>query len=82
MGNASIDLGGRFTLRAPERDIEVPISLPGDVHTALLEANEIPDPYFGQNEDVVAWVYKTPWTVERRITVSEDMARGHLTLTL
>ena len=78
----AIDLGGRFTLLAPQRGYESEITLPGDVHTALLEAGEIPDPYFGQNEDAVAWVYKTPWTVERRFDVPADMAEGHLTLTL
>ena len=77
-----IGLGGRFTLLAPERGYEGEITLPGDVHTALLEAGEIPDPYFGRNEDDVAWVYKTPWTVERNFAVPADMATGHLTLTL
>ncbi|WMT88095.1 glycoside hydrolase family 2 protein [Pelagibacterium sp. 26DY04] len=78
----TIDLGGRFTLTAPERGWRGDIHLPGDVHTALLEAGEIPDPYFGQNEDAVAWVYKTPWTVERAFDVPADMADGFLTLTL
>ena len=77
-----IDLGGRFTLTAPERGWRGKIDLPGDVHTALLEAGEIPDPYFGQNEDAVAWVYKTPWTVERTFDVPADMNDGFLTLTL
>ena len=78
----SLDLGGRFSLSAPERGWSGEITLPGDVHTALLEAAEIPDPYFGQNEDAVAWVYKTPWTVERHFDVPADMAEGYLTLTL
>jgi beta-mannosidase len=78
----SIDLGGRFALTAPERGFSGQITLPGDVHTALLESSEIPDPYFGQNEDAVAWVYKTPWTVERNFDVPAGMAEGFLTLTL
>jgi beta-mannosidase len=78
----SIDLGGRFALTAPERGFSGQITLPGDVHTALLESSEIPDPYFGQNEDAVAWVYKTPWTVERSFDVPAGMAEGFLTLTL
>ena len=78
----SLDLGGRFSLSAPERGWSGEITLPGDVHTALLEAAEIPDPYFGQNEDAVAWVYKTSWTVERHFDVPADMAEGYLTLTL
>ncbi|SDG36199.1 beta-mannosidase [Pelagibacterium luteolum] len=78
----ALDLGGIWTLVAPERGWRGEITLPGDVHTALLEAGEIPDPYFGQNEDAVAWVYKTPWTVERKFDVPMEMANGFLTLTL
>ena len=78
----AIDLGGRFTLTAPERGWRGEIDLPGDVHTALLDAGEIPDPYFGQNEDEVAWVYNSPWTVERTFDVPAEMAEGFLTLTL
>ncbi|WP_417580505.1 beta-mannosidase [Pelagibacterium sp.] len=76
------ELGGRFSLSAPERGWSGAMNLPGDVHTALLEAGEIPDPYFGQNEDVVAWVYKTPWTLERLFVVPADMTDRYLTLTL
>lgn len=78
----AIDLGGRFALIAPERGWSGEIDLPGDVHTALLEAGEIPDPYFGRNEEAVAWVYKTPWTVERTFDVPPEMTDGFLTLTL
>jgi beta-mannosidase len=78
----AIDLGGRFALVAPERGWSGKIDLPGDVHTALFEAGEIPDPYFGRNEEAVAWVYKTPWTVERTFDVPAEMVDGFLTLTL
>lgn len=85
--NSAIDyrflsLAGRFTLTAPERGWSGAIDLPGDVHTALLAAGEIPDPYFGNNEDTVAWVYKTPWTVECIFEADADLAGGYLTLTL
>ncbi len=82
MSFASLELGGRYRLTAPKSDIDLPITLPGDVHSALLQAGKIPDPYFGQNEDVVAWVYKTPWTVERSFDVPAGMEEGYLTLTL
>src|SRR5690606_21901696 len=58
------------------------ISLPGDVHTALLKAKEIPDPYFGANEQEVMWVNETAWTMERRFTASAADIDGYLTLTL
>jgi beta-mannosidase len=52
------------------------------VHTALLDAKLIPDPYFGANEQAVMWVHNTPWTVERRFTATRDQIDGYLTLTL
>jgi len=77
-----LDLAGGFRLTSSERPIEVPIALPGDVHTALLAAALIPDPYFADNEQKVMWVNKTPWSVEREFSADAAMATGHLTLTL
>lgn len=78
-----IDLAGPFRLTSPKRGkLKLPITLPGDVHTALLDAGEIPDPYFGANETAVMWVHDTPWTVERRFTATADEIAGYLTLTL
>ena len=48
---SEIDLSGTFTLATPDRKLKArTIALPGDVHTALLAAGDIPDPYFGDNE--------------------------------
>lgn len=40
----------------------VPATVPGCVHTDLLSADLIPDPYLDQNEDALAWIGRTPWT--------------------
>src|SRR3954463_3418938 len=79
---SEIDLGGEFALTSPTRPTKAKITLPGDVHTALLDAKLIPDPYFGANEQAVMWVHHTPWTVERRFTATRDQVDGYLTLTL
>ena len=64
---SALDLTGSFILTSPTvADISLPITLPGDVHTALLAADRIPDPYFGENEKTVMWVNETAWTLERR----------------
>ena len=63
---STLDLRGRFALSSPTRDIRTSVTLPGDVHGALLEAGLIPDPYFGENEKVVMWVNETAWAVEPR----------------
>ncbi|MEO8684604.1 MAG: glycoside hydrolase family 2 protein, partial [Devosia sp.] len=78
----SLDLAGSFVLTSPANDTQIAIALPGDVHAALLAADKIPDPYFGENEKVVDWVNRTPWHVERSFTATEADIDGYLTLTL
>ncbi len=80
--NTALDLSGAYGLTAPSRNITTAITLPGDVHGALLAADLIPDPYFGENEKVVMWVGETEWHVERRFDVSAADIDGYLTLTL
>ncbi|WP_052950327.1 beta-mannosidase, partial [Devosia limi] len=79
---AALDLGGTFALSSPTHTVRTEITLPGDVHGALLAAGEIPDPYFGENEKTVMWVNQTPWTVERSFTATAADIDGYLTLTL
>ncbi|MGV3576196.1 MAG: beta-mannosidase [Devosia sp.] len=80
--NTALDLSGAYGLTAPSRNITTAITLPGDVHGALLAADLIPDPYFGENEKVVMWVGETEWHVERRFDASATDIDGYLTLTL
>lgn len=80
--NTALALNGEFSLSSSTRDIATTITLPGDVHGALLAADLIPDPYYGENEKVVMWVNETAWSVERRFTAAEAEIDGYLTLTL
>ncbi|MEO8757341.1 MAG: glycoside hydrolase family 2 protein [Devosia sp.] len=79
---SELDLSGEFALSSPTHRTKARINLPGDVHTALIDANIIPDPYFGANEQAVMWVHATPWTMERRFTADRGDIDGYLTLTL
>ncbi|WP_173087478.1 glycoside hydrolase family 2 protein [Devosia sp. 1635] len=77
-----LELGGTFRLSSPTYHTSAPITLPGDVHGALLANGEIPDPYFGENEKEVMWVNRTEWSVERSFEASAADIDGYLTLTL
>jgi beta-mannosidase len=79
---SELSLAGQFQLTSPKLKLKAPIALPGDVHAALLEAGEIPDPYFADNETRVMWVHDTPWTMERKFTATPADIDGYLTLTL
>jgi beta-mannosidase len=49
----------------------VPAMVPGVVHTDLLAAGLIPDPYLDDNESALAWIGLVDWTYETSITVTE-----------
>jgi len=51
--------------------IEVPATVPGTNHTALLERGLIPDPYLGTNETSLAWMKRSTW---RYATVLDEPA--------
>ena len=53
----------------------IPAAVPGCVHTDLLAAGLIPDPFVDANELAVAWVADADW--EYRTTVDLDAAAGH-----
>ncbi|HVX82848.1 MAG TPA: glycoside hydrolase family 2 protein [Devosiaceae bacterium] len=79
---AEINLAGAWALTSPTVAGRRAITLPGDVHTALIESGEIPDPYFGNNEKAVMWVNETAWALERKFEASAADIAGYLTLTL
>lgn len=49
----------------------LPADVPGDVHTALLAAGNIPDPFYGMNADEVQWVEDLEWWYVRTFTVPD-----------
>ncbi len=65
----SIGLNNDWTLRQADAEKRVPFTIPGDVHSALLLAGEIPEPYYRDNEYAVDWVNRTQWIIERDFTI-------------
>ncbi len=51
---------------------ELPATVPGCVHTDLLAAGVVPDPFLGRNEAEVAWVGRREWTYETDLTGLAD----------
>lgn len=49
----------------------IPVDVPGDVHSALLAARVIPDPYFGTNEVLTTWVGNRDWIIEYDLVADE-----------
>ncbi len=72
----AIDLSGTWTLTGAGTGHTAPMPVPGDVHSALLSAGLIPDPYAGRNERDVQWVAQEDWAIERTFDVTPEMLEG------
>ncbi|BDZ42305.1 beta-mannosidase [Paraoerskovia sediminicola] len=51
--------------------LEVPGTVPGCVHTDLMDAGLVPDPYLDENEREVQWIARTGWEYATEIVWSE-----------
>ncbi|MFC7265955.1 glycoside hydrolase family 2 protein [Streptomyces lutosisoli] len=56
----------------------LPAAVPGCVHTDLLAAGVIPDPFLGRNETEVAWVGRRDWTYGIDVPASSGHERTDL----
>ncbi|MBG0827143.1 glycoside hydrolase family 2 protein [Planomonospora sp. ID67723] len=66
-----------WTLTAVSEDVQitgVPAAVPGCVHTDLLTAGLIEDPYLDDNENRLTWIGRTDWVYETAFTWAGD---GH-----
>ncbi|UCE12983.1 MAG: glycoside hydrolase family 2 protein [Candidatus Heimdallarchaeota archaeon] len=68
-----IDLSGIWNCTQKGTNKTIPIRIPGDNYTALLEAEIIPHPYEGLNELDVQWVGKEDWIFSRSFNVGKDI---------
>ena len=66
-----VDLAGVWRVESSTNAaLSCDISVPGDVHTALLASKLMPDPYWGCDETNVQWVAKEDWVLSRAFEVS------------
>ncbi|MFD3402613.1 glycoside hydrolase family 2 protein [Kribbella sp. NPDC058693] len=71
--------GAAWTVRAVEGpapadliDRPVAATVPGEVHTDLLAAGEIPDPFDGDNESKLHWIGRTRWSYRTTFSWAAD----------
>ncbi|AEC02114.1 beta-mannosidase [Parasphaerochaeta coccoides] len=62
------------------RTTTIPCKIPGDIHTALLERQLIPNPYYDTFELDTLWVGKTDWKLARKFPVTADQLQGSVAL--
>ncbi|GHJ42627.1 glycoside hydrolase family 2 protein [Streptomyces sp. TS71-3] len=69
-GKHVVPLADGWTLRHGAEAL--PAQVPGCVHTDLLAADRIPDPFIGQNELLVEWVARSDWQYDLAVPAQES----------
>ena len=72
----SIDLAhASWRFRDASTKSWLPATVPGCVHTDLLAAGKIPDPYYGTNELGLQWIEERDWEYRATFTVPATLLR-------
>src|ERR1700677_1799512 len=59
----------------------LPATIPGTVHTDLLVAGKIPDPFYRTNERDLQWIDKKDWEYETTLNIdATTLAHDHIEL--
>ncbi|MBK9356606.1 MAG: glycoside hydrolase family 2 protein [Bacteroidales bacterium] len=70
-----------WKFRQVATDVWMPATVPGTVHTDLIAAGRIEDPYYRQNELRVQWIDKVNWEYKTKIILTkEDLQRNNIRL--
>ncbi len=69
----SIDLAGQWIVTREGDAHSIPASVPGCVHTDLLAAGKIEDPFYRDNELDLQWIGQANWLYQRSFTVDDEI---------
>ena len=69
---SEIDLSGTWRIKSADGKHACDYAVPGDVHSSLIAAGIIPDPYVGRNEYDVRWVAEGDWIASREFEWSGE----------
>lgn len=67
------DLSGAWRFRQLGAEAWLPASVPGGVHTDLLAAGAIPDPFVGDNELQAQWIPHADWEYQRSFVAAPEL---------
>jgi beta-mannosidase len=69
---SEINLHGQWHIKSADGKHACDYTVPGDVHSSLIAAGIIPDPYIGRNEYDVRWVAEQDWIATREFEWDGD----------
>ena len=67
-----LSLNGPWLVAQAGKIEPIPATVPGCIHTDLMAAGKIPDPFFRDNEQTVQWVSEKTWVYRRTFTVPPE----------
>ncbi len=70
-----LDLNGQWQVAKEGTTDWIPATVPGCIHTDLLAAKKIPDPFYRDNEKAVQWVGETNWVFRRTFRVRAGLLK-------
>lgn len=70
-----LSLNGKWSVKQKGHGKALPATVPGTVHTDLLAAGIIDDPFYRDNEAKMLWVAEKDWTYSRTFKVSSRLLR-------
>jgi beta-mannosidase len=76
----TLDLNGVWSLHQHGQKKTFSATVPGCVHTDLLAAHEIEDPFFRDNEERLQWIGEVDWIYERTFTIEDIGAEQRVLL--
>ena len=65
----TLDLSGKWTAVKKGSDDEIPATVPGCIHTDLLAAGRIEDPFYRDRENELMWIGENDWVYKREFTL-------------
>ena len=75
-----LSLAGNWQVSKAGTNDWIPAVVPGCVHTDLLAAGKIPDPFYQENEKEVQWVTEADWVYQRKFDVPGDVLKNDCVL--
>src|SRR5690554_2156658 len=76
-----ISLNGKWYLSKTGDNESIRAAVPGCVHTDLLTAGKIGEPFYRNNEEKLSWIGETDWDYKRKFTITgELMAKDNILL--
>lgn len=71
-----LSLNGKWQLSQSGKNDFINAEVPGCVHTDLINAGEIEDPFYRNNEEKVMWIGESDWDYSKKFNIDEEFLKN------